>query len=119
MHIEEGFRDLKNTRNSFSLRLCRSYTIARLNVALLTAAIAMLLLWVLGLAAKNKNIHRSYQANTIKTRNVLSTFNIGWHVLWHDLKHFKTRELINSVEQLSLNARFCLYRQNLWGSLRT
>lgn len=43
MQIEEGFRDLKNTKNGFSLRHCRSYTVERLNIALLISADEILL----------------------------------------------------------------------------
>jgi hypothetical protein len=44
MQIEEAFRDLKNTRNGFGLRHCRSFRVERLNVALLIASLAMLVL---------------------------------------------------------------------------
>jgi hypothetical protein len=78
MQIEEAFRDLKNTRNGFSLRHCRSFDQQRLNVALLIGAIAMFALWILGLIAKQDNQHHAYQANTVRHRTVLSTFTIGW-----------------------------------------
>ena len=81
MQIEEAFRDLKNTRNGFSLRHCRSFETQRLNVALLIAAIAMLLMWIVGMAAKQQNQHMHFQANTIRHRSVLSTFTIGWQYL--------------------------------------
>ena len=77
MQIEEAFRDLKNTRNGFSLRHCRSFETQRLNVALLIGAIAMLLLWIVGIMAKQQKQHVLFQANTIRHRNVLSTFTIG------------------------------------------
>ena len=57
MQIEEAFRDLKNTRNGFSLRHCRSFNRQRLNVALLISAIAMFALWILGVIAKQTNEH--------------------------------------------------------------
>ncbi len=81
MQIEEAFRDLKNTNNGLSLRHCRSYQKGRLNIALLISAITHFFLWLIGLIAKQKKVHYSYQANTIKHRNVLSTFNIGWQYL--------------------------------------
>jgi hypothetical protein len=81
MQIEEAFRDLKNTRNGFSLRHCRSVDVQRLNVALLIAALAMLLLWIIGLMAKQHQQHYSYQANSIRHRPVLSVFTIGWQTL--------------------------------------
>lgn len=81
MQIEESFRDLKNTNNGLSLRHCRSYQKGRLNIALLIAAITHFLLWLVGLVAKQKNLHFSFQANTIKHRNVLSTFSVGWQYI--------------------------------------
>ena len=58
---------------SLNLRHCRSYEKGRLNVAL----IANFILWLAGLTAKILNAHRSFQANTIKNRNVLSSFSSG------------------------------------------
>jgi len=101
MQIEESFRDLKNTQNGFSLRHCRSYNIARLNVALLISAIAMLFLWSLGVASKKKGIHYSYQANSIKTHNVLSNFTIGWQALKRDLKKFTNNEIFTVLENFA------------------
>jgi hypothetical protein len=68
---------LKNTRNGFSLRPCRSFETQRLNIALLIAAIAMLLLWIMGVMAKQQKHHLLFQANTVHHRNVLSTVTIG------------------------------------------
>ena len=79
--MEEAFRDLKNTRNGFSLRPCRSVHAPRFNVALLIAAIAMWLLWIIGVIAKQENKPYLYQANTLRYRSVLSTFTIGWQTL--------------------------------------
>jgi len=81
MQIEEAFRDLKNTRNGFSLRHCRSFSRQRLNIALLISAIAMFVLWIVGIIATRANEHHLYQANTVRHRSVLSSFTIGWQSL--------------------------------------
>lgn len=52
MHIEQAFRDLKNTRNGFGLRQSRTFKVERLNILLLIGAVAMLLLWLIGTAVK-------------------------------------------------------------------
>ena len=52
MQIEEYFRDIKNTKNGFGLRHCRSFNKGRLNIVLLIAAISALLLWMIGLIFK-------------------------------------------------------------------
>jgi hypothetical protein len=103
MQIEEAFRDLKNTRNGFSLRQCRSYSVARLNIALLIAVLATFVLWLLGTAAKQKQWHRSFQANTEKRRNVLSNFTIGWQVLQRGLQLTK-KELLSALKAVVLSA---------------
>ena len=100
MQIEEAFRDLKNTRNGFSLRHCRSYQVARLNIALLIAAIAMLILWLLGTAAKQRGLHYSFQANTERRRNVLSNFIIGWQVLIRENFCFSKHELLLALKEV-------------------
>ena len=98
MQIEEAFRDLKNTRNGFSLRQCRSFHVERLNVALLIATLAMLVLWIFGIAAKQKNLHYSFQTNTEKRSNVLSNIFIGWQVLMRDEFRFHKNELTTAVD---------------------
>jgi hypothetical protein len=98
MQIEEAFRDLKNSRNGFSLRQCRSFHAERLNIALLIATLAMLVLWLFGIAAKQKNLHYSYQTNTEKNRDVLSNVFIGWQALAHGDAQFSKAELIAALK---------------------
>jgi hypothetical protein len=81
MQIEEAFRDLKNTRNGFGLRHCRSAHSQRLGVALLIANLSAFVLRLLGIIARQKNMHHSFQSNTEKNKNVLSTILIGWQIL--------------------------------------
>ncbi len=105
MQIEEAFRDLKNTRNGFSLRHCRSFNAERLNVALLIAAIAMLLLWIIGMMVKQNNEHTLYQANTIRHRSVLSTFTIGWQALKRK-QRFYLAEFIDALKEIQRVAQY-------------
>lgn len=97
MQIEETFRDIKNTRQGLGLRHCRSYSVNRLNIALLIAALAMLILWIFGVAAKQKNIHYDFQSNTEKRRNVLSNVMNGWQVLAEGKVRFIKNELMNAL----------------------
>jgi hypothetical protein len=105
MQIEEAFRDLKNTRNGFSLRHCRSVDVQRLNVALLIAAMAMLLLWIIGMMVKQKKEHYLYQANTVRHRSVLSTFIIGWQALKRK-QRFRIHEFIHALNELQRVAQY-------------
>jgi hypothetical protein len=104
MQIEEAFRDLKNTKNGLSLRHCRSFSIERLNVALLIGNIAALLLWLVGLSAKNKQVHFSFQANTVRSENVLSTFMIGWQYLKKKGKYIAQPDFQKAIRQLQHHA---------------
>ena len=81
MQIEESFRDLKNTRNGFSLRHCRSFSKERLNIALLIGTLAMLVLWIIGMAIKQKDMQYSFQSNTVRNRDILSIISTGWQAL--------------------------------------
>lgn len=83
MQIEESFRDLKTGLN-FNNSNTRQQK--RLDVLLLIAIIAQFFLFLLGMAVKMKSLHRRYQANSIKDRNVLSYQFIG-------LRAFKDRNL--------------------------
>jgi hypothetical protein len=50
-------------------------------LALLISAIAMFVLWIVGIIATRLDEHHLYQANTVRHRAVLSTFIIGWQSL--------------------------------------
>jgi len=93
MQIEESIRDFKNVRNGFGLRHCRSKSIDRLNVALLIGALAMLTLWLIGVAVKMRHKHYEYQANTIRHRSVLSNIIIGWQALIREASCISYHEL--------------------------
>jgi len=81
MQIEEAFRDLKNHRYGFSFRDCMSRQPHRLENLLLIGALATLAAWLVGKVAELKGLHRHFQANTIRTRNVLSTFYLGCEII--------------------------------------
>jgi len=106
MQIEEALRDLKNTRNGFSLRHCRSFAVQRLNIALLIAAIALLLLWIIGVMAKQRQQHYHYQANSVRHRTVLSVFTIGWQSLKRKRQFYITDfcSALSAVQMTAKNA---------------
>ena len=81
MQIEEAFRDLKNHRFGFAFRDCMTRIRYRLENLLLIAALATFAAWLVGKAVEMKGLHRRYQANTIRDRNVLSTFYLGLEVI--------------------------------------
>lgn len=71
MQIEETFRDTKNHRFGWSLGDVRLSTPERTAVLVTLAALAFLVVTLIGMAAERRGAHRAYQANTEK-RRVLS-----------------------------------------------
>ena len=62
----------------FELNGTRS--LQRLQILLLIAMLASVVLWILGLITRNTQQHHQYQANTIKHKNVLSLIYLGLRV---------------------------------------
>lgn len=81
MHIEEAFRDLKSTHYGLDWRASRCNNIERLRVLLLLAMLASFALYLIALLAIEAKQHLTLQANSIKSRNVLSVFSIGYWAL--------------------------------------
>ena len=81
MQIEENFRDTKNNKLGIGLECANSRRVERFDNLLLIAALILYLLWVIGQTAIMKKLHYSLQANTIKTRMVLSTITIGREII--------------------------------------
>lgn len=83
MQIEESFKDLKTGLN---FNESNTRTLRYLSVLLLLAMLAQYVLFLLGMAVKLSKQHLRYQANSIKTKAVLSYQFIG-------LRAFKDRRL--------------------------
>jgi len=100
MQIEEGFRDIKNSRWGFSLDEAKVSTKFRYENLLLVGVLATFAVWLTGKVAELKNIHRQYQANTIKKRNVLSTFYLGSCVLKKQVLDIKREDFKDALAAL-------------------
>jgi hypothetical protein len=77
MQIEETFRDLKSHRYGWSLEDVRCKSTARVDVFLLIAALAAVVLHMVGLAPRRRKLEHGLQGNTLCTRRVLATFFLG------------------------------------------
>ena len=77
MQIEETFRDTKSVRFGWSFRHARTRHAQRYAVMLLLAALAGMVLTLIGIAAERKRLHLRFQGNTIRHRRVLSLFQLG------------------------------------------
>ena len=82
MQIEEAFRDLKCARYGLGFQLHLSRQPQRIAILLLIASLALLVLWLVGTAARVCGLHRRFQSNCRKTP-VLSAFSLGSLVLRH------------------------------------
>lgn len=99
MHIEEAFRDMKSAPYGFGLSESHTTQRERWTMLLLIGAIAHLAVWLVGCATIQARGHYQYQANTTRTRLVLSAITLGLQiiqrgrdrlptsVLWHALCH--------------------------------
>ncbi len=103
MQIEQGFRDIKNTRWGFSLEEAKVTMICRYENLLLVGTLATFAAWLVGQIAVQKDIHRRYQANTIKTSTVLSTFYLGCRVIKKQAGEFKLDDYKQALIALQEN----------------
>lgn len=76
MQVEETFRDAKSSRFGFALSHARTSSEHRANILLLLAALAHVVLLLVGIAAEAADL-RGYQANTVRHRRVLSLVTLG------------------------------------------
>lgn len=83
MQIEQNFRDDKNPRWGFAWRYSRTKNAARISILCLIATLASLLLWLLGFAAEQAQLHRRFQANTVRDKRVLSYLFLAKQILFH------------------------------------
>jgi len=100
LQIEETFRDIKSHRRGFALRYAQTRNPKRLEVLLLIAVLATLILWLLGLATKARQWKRHFQANTERRRSVLSTVFLGRELLGNHRLKLEPGVLKHSIQWL-------------------
>lgn len=81
MTIEEAFRDSKSHRCGWAFDYARSRQAWRLELLMLVGALATFVVMLVGLACERHPIARTFQANTIRHRRVLSAFRLGQYLL--------------------------------------
>lgn len=104
MQIEETFRDAKNHRFGWSLGNVRLSTPQRTAVLLTLAALAFVVVTLIGMAAERRGTHRAYQANTEK-RRVLSFLVLAAAILRrHSPDLFSLDDLLASLALIPTKA---------------
>ena len=106
MQIEEGFRDMKSHRFGQGFEYNKTTHKERLSVLILLTTITHWILMVIGLAARQTQHHRQYQANSLKTDSVLSLPFIGFRVIADKYAKLKIREFMKSVRALHLSSAY-------------
>ena len=81
MRIEHAFRDEKSMRFGFQLRSVHLTTVERYDRLFAIAAVAMLLLVMLGAEVERLGLHYGFKANTSRARTH-SLLRLGLHFLW-------------------------------------
>lgn len=84
MKIEHEFRDTKDSKWGIGFRYTQTLDPKRLEILLLIAAVALFMLWLIGLHAEKNKWQYAYQANTVKSYRVLSLVFLGLQVLTHE-----------------------------------
>jgi hypothetical protein len=102
MQIEQNFRDDKNERWGFGIRYSRTTSTQRMTILLLLAAIASYILLLFGVASESKELHRKFQANTVRNRRVLSLLTLGKQVIKHVIDLFNTEDLFLGLKKMAI-----------------
>ena len=113
MRIEECYRDTKNHRFGWSFEDARATTAQRYSVLLLVSTMAMLVLFLIGLALERQRRHYLFQANTIRHKRVLSLFFLGKQTIHrHELSGVSLRDLQLELRQMAVDENDLLARES-------
>lgn len=100
MQIEEGFRDVKNPRLGFSFDESQTHNAKRFEILLLIAMLAIFAVTVLGKAGEQRKLQYAFQANTVRSRTVLSLFFLGCQIIRDKRINFSKFELYQALKAL-------------------
>lgn len=120
MQIKQNFRDEKSERFGFGLRASYSRSAGRMLVLSLLTTLSTIVLWLIGYHAENKGLHLRYQANSIKTRRVISYLTLAENVLRHSpliLKRTVLSTVLNHLARTYQRIWCWFISADLWGSL--
>ena len=81
MEIEEGYRYMKSKLYGLGFNKSERYKIRRIEILILVAVLAAMLLILIEAAADQADYARHFQANTIKNRRVISLQYLGLRMI--------------------------------------
>ena len=100
MQIEEGFRDMKSQKTGLGFNASQSRIEVRIAVLLFLNVIASIVLILIGFAVVIANQHYQYQANTVRTRRVLSFHFIGLRACSDEKFRLLKRQLSDAMDKI-------------------
>lgn len=99
MQIEESFRDMKSHRFGMGFDTNLSKQKQRITVLILLTTLANLVTTLIGWTVVTANKHRRYQANTTKTKRVLSFHFVGLRAFVDNKLRLSLRDWQTAMEQ--------------------
>lgn len=96
MTIEENFRDTKSTRFGLGLDMTRSKKKKRYVVMLMIAMIVSAIAYLVGTIGELNKLQYDYQANSIKSKRILSRFFLGCEMIFREYR-FRFDEFIQAI----------------------
>lgn len=106
MAIEESFRDCKNEYYGLGLSRSLSRSVERLQVILLLSMMVQFYLYCVGKAAETAGYHRQFQANTVKTKRVLSYGYLALRIIQYKRYQLSDKMIISAMETLILDSLY-------------
>ncbi|EAA8371980.1 IS4 family transposase, partial [Salmonella enterica] len=106
IQIEQHFRDEKSERFGFGLRASYSRSAGRVLALSLLTTLSTIVLWLVGYHAENKGLHLRYQANSVRTRRVITYLTLAENVLRQSpliLKRTVLRTVLNHLARTYQN----------------
>jgi hypothetical protein len=105
MKIEEALRDAKSHRYGWGLEYVRSRSCQRLELLLLVCALATFAVILVGFAGETRGLARNYQANTIRSRRVLSLATLGRYLMRDEFVWVDKRDCDRALCELRTDLR--------------
>jgi hypothetical protein len=105
MRIEQSFRDLKNQRVGMGLSIARSQGRMRLEMLLLLAHLATLVLRLIGEAAKQKQLELQFQSTNRRQRREISVMTLARRLIDEGAHWLKMLQPWTAISLLAQQAR--------------
>ena len=97
MTIEENFRDTQSARFGLGLDMTRSKKKKRYVIMLMIAMIVSAIAYLVGTIGELNELQYDYQANSIKSKRILSRFFLGCEMIFREYR-FRFDEFIQAID---------------------